>query len=71
MFFIFSISSETSRFLTATVAAFDISANGQSRNITAHNVTTRFWQRMSRRKGLHVFWALNAENVFLRFKAKE
>jgi hypothetical protein len=34
IFFIFSISSETSRFVTATVAAFDVSPNDLSRNVT-------------------------------------
>ena len=33
IFFIFSISSETSRFVTATVAAFDVSPNDLSRNV--------------------------------------
>ncbi len=37
IFFNFSISSETWHFVTATVAAFELSPNGLS-----HNVTTRF-----------------------------
>ncbi len=37
IFFIFSISGETSRFVTATVAAFDVSPNDLSRNVTTRH----------------------------------
>jgi len=36
-----------------------------------HNALLSFWQRTSRKKGLHIILALNAENGFLKFKAKK
>ncbi len=36
-----------------------------------HNSLLSFWQRTSRKTGLHVFLTLNTENVFIKFKAKE
>jgi hypothetical protein len=36
-----------------------------------HNALLSFWQRTSRKKGLHILLALNAENGFLKFKAKK
>jgi hypothetical protein len=36
-----------------------------------HNALLSFWQRTSRKKGLHVCLALNAEKGFLIFKAKK
>ncbi len=35
-----------------------------------HNRLLSFWQRTSHKKGLHNFWALNAENVFLNLNQK-
>jgi hypothetical protein len=63
---IFQISSGTPR-VDTTVAVSDISPYGLSRNVkySAESMAT------SCKKGLHVFWALNAENGFLKFKSKD
>jgi hypothetical protein len=55
-------------FVTNTVAAFDIVKWAVAQR---HNELLSFWPCMSRKKGLHVFWALNAENGFFKFKAKD
>jgi hypothetical protein len=39
-----------------------------SSSSATHNRLLSFWQRTSCKTGLHVFWALKAENGFLRFK---
>ncbi len=36
-----------------------------------HNTPSSFWLRTSHKKGLHVFFPLNAENGFLKFKSKD
>jgi hypothetical protein len=58
---IFQISSGTPR-VDTTVAVSDISPYGLSRNVkySAESMAT------SCKKGLHVFWALNAENGFFK-----
>jgi hypothetical protein len=61
-FFIFFRSSETSRFVTAMVAALIYRQMGcRATSQRAYE----FWQRTSRKNGHHVFWALTAENGFL------
>ncbi len=36
-----------------------------------HNAPSSFWQRTSRKKEHHVFFPLNSENGFLKFKSKD
>ncbi len=61
---LFSISSETSRFVTATVAAFDVSLNDLSRNVTT---SVQIFGSERHVKKDSTFFPLNAENGFLQF----
>jgi hypothetical protein len=67
IFFIFSISGETSRFVTGTVAAINLPPKGRTQR---HNALLSFWQETSLKNGHHIFWALNAENVFFYLQQK-
>jgi hypothetical protein len=58
----FQISSETSRVVTATVAAFGVSPQGLSRNNTTRLQV--FGSKRNVKKGLYVFSPLNAETGF-------